>query len=70
MNFNKFLIFSILFIIGFSSCKKKIKLDLSSTPDLITGKSSISDYESPADSVILDFEYLQAKMKTNATLQR
>jgi hypothetical protein len=68
MNFNKFLIFSILFIIGFSSCKKKIKLDLSSTPDLITGKSSISDYESPADSVILDFEYLQAKMKTNATL--
>lgn len=68
MNFNKFLIFSILFIIGFSSCKKKIKLDLSSTPDVITGKSSISDYESPADSVILDFEYLQAKMKTNATL--
>ncbi|HUH74345.1 MAG TPA: DUF4292 domain-containing protein [Chitinophagales bacterium] len=68
MNFNKYIIFSILFIVSFSSCKKKIKLDFASTPDVITGSSSISDYMSPADSVILDFKYLQAKMKTNATL--
>lgn len=68
MRFNKHLIFFLLVLLTFSSCKKKIKLDFASTPDVITGSSSISDYESPADSVMIDFEYLQAKMKANATL--
>lgn len=62
------MILIILVLVGFSSCKKKLKLDIASVPGVIDGDSSISDYESPADSVILDFKYLQAKMKTSASL--
>ena len=68
MRYLQYLIIFFLTFVVLSSCKKKLKLEIPTIPELTNGYSSISNYESLADSVVIDFEFLQAKMKTSANL--
>lgn len=52
---------------GFSSCKKKVKLNFENTPEII-GQTEMAMVISPADSVVVNFKFLQAKMRATANL--
>lgn len=62
-------IYCILICLGlsFSSCKKKVKLSFDETP-VVVGEKEITQVTSPADSIVTDFKFLQAKMKATAIL--
>lgn len=59
-----FLLSSILL---FASCKKKVHLKFDDTVEVV-GEKSYERIGSPADSVILDFKFLQAKMNVSAAM--
>lgn len=51
----------------FVSCKKKVKLHFDDTLEVV-GEKSYAKVDSPADSAIVDFKFLQAKMKVSASM--
>lgn len=62
------LFFAILFgIVLTSSCKKKVRLQFDDNIQ-VTGEKSYDVIPSPADSVIVNFKYLQGKMRATAVL--
>ncbi len=51
----------------FVACKKKVKLSFDETP-VVIGQKEMIQVTSPADSIVTDFKFLQAKMKATAVL--
>ncbi|MCO5248538.1 MAG: DUF4292 domain-containing protein [Chitinophagales bacterium] len=62
--------FSILLILlaGFTSCKKKVKLNFDKVPVALEGETRYEKYLTPADTAIIDFDFLKAKMRATARL--
>ena len=57
-----------LLLINLASCKKKVQLKFDETPIELKGQTTYERVASPADSAIIQFEYLKAKMRATAQL--
>ncbi|MCO5229870.1 MAG: DUF4292 domain-containing protein [Chitinophagales bacterium] len=69
MKFSPITYLFFLLLLGTFSCKKRVQLSFDETPALSNSEKSIASHnQSPADSAVLQFNYLQAKMRTTATL--
>ncbi|MCO5233118.1 MAG: DUF4292 domain-containing protein [Chitinophagales bacterium] len=58
-----------LLILGTFSCKKKIQFKYEDSPIIVEGEKSLTYHQAyPADSSVLNFRYLQAKMRASTSI--